>query len=451
MKESDNSKHLVGTIERLKDLPDDGYDGRTLFNNSIDHFIGDNGKVSIDLLIPEVKKYLHPIKIDGVLHMYDRSRGIYVCRNLGGLISRDLTGEGNVRTAITKEIIDTYARDIMYDTPVSREYVAFRNGLLNTDTGALEPRRYQQGRVIKVYYDFDFRDDLRYAELHSLKEIADHDTEILESMLSLIGAVLFGRNLDQRAYILLGSGSNGKSTFLNMLRKILGDENYSSVPLDEIGDRFRTAELYGRRANLSGDLESTTIKHTSYFKCITGQDTVIAERKYLDPFSFIYDGIPVFAMNDYPYFEETGTQIARRIAVIPFLHRFESREDNREVFSRQDIEVIIINSYRAFVKHRGHVYIPEKVNDLTSEYREAIDPIGAYVFWKGGADALEDLSISDLFGEFVEFLYMMDYDEKYVRMFSKRKFSDQIRKETGFLVKPRRAGQEVYKVFCRGD
>ena len=297
MKNENSSQHLVDTIERLRNLPDDGYDGNTLYNNSIEYFLNDSGKIVVESIIDAVETHLHPIKINSVLHFYDRAKGIFTHKNLGGLISRDITGRGKVGTTVTNEVIDRFARDIMHDTPVSRGYIVFRNGILNLSTGVLEPRKYVKDRILVTYYDFNFTSE--GGEVKVLRDIANNDDEILRSLYSLIGVTLFGKNIDQRAYILLGSGSNGKSTFLNMLRKILGEENYSSVSLSEIGDRFRTAEMYNKRANLSGDLEATTIKHTSYFKNITGQDTVIAERKYLDNQHFSMMMIVLFSDDDF--------------------------------------------------------------------------------------------------------------------------------------------------------
>ena len=57
-----------------------------------------------------------------------------------------------------------------------------------------------------------------------------------------------------KAVILVGEKSNGKSTFLHVVKNMLGDKNIASLDLKELGDRFKTAELFGKLANIGDDI-----------------------------------------------------------------------------------------------------------------------------------------------------------------------------------------------------
>ena len=74
---------------------------------------------------------------------------------------------------------------------------------------------------------------------------------------------------------------------LRLVTALLGLENCSAVTLhDLVSNRFRAAELYGRLANIAGDLDGGWLTSTAMFKMVTGGDTIGAERKFGQPFSF---------------------------------------------------------------------------------------------------------------------------------------------------------------------
>lgn len=67
---------------------------------------------------------------------------------------------------------------------------------------------------------------------------------------------LYRRNELGKAFILIGDKSNGKSTFLHVVKNMLGDKNIASLDLKELGDRFKTAELFGKLANIGDDIST---------------------------------------------------------------------------------------------------------------------------------------------------------------------------------------------------
>lgn len=135
----------------------------------------------------------------------------------------------------------------------------------------------------------------------------------------VIGYLMMSGNPLQRAFLLHGPGGNGKGVVLAVLRALLGAENVSSTPLHDLaGDRFATAELHGRLANICGDIDASYIEHTARIKEITGEDVVKAERKYGDPFYFKPWCKMVFSANGIPGASDSSTGWSRRWEVIGF-------------------------------------------------------------------------------------------------------------------------------------
>ena len=87
----------------------------------------------------------------------------------------------------------------------------------------------------------------------------------------IIGYLLVAITFLQKAFLLLGEGGNGKSTFLNAAIKFVGADNVSNVSLQQLAsNRFAAASLEGKLANICADLPTTRLEDTQLFKGITG-------------------------------------------------------------------------------------------------------------------------------------------------------------------------------------
>ncbi|MGQ0517616.1 DUF5906 domain-containing protein, partial [Bacillus sp. D-CC] len=78
----------------------------------------------------------------------------------------------------------------------------------------------------------------------------------------ILGYILFRRNEFAATFILTGNGSNGKSSYLKIIRQLVGEENASSLDLNELDQRFKTAELFGKLANIGDDIGKGYIKES---------------------------------------------------------------------------------------------------------------------------------------------------------------------------------------------
>jgi putative DNA primase/helicase len=143
--------------------------------------------------------------------------------------------------------------------------------------------------------------------------------EDVQRVWEIIGYLMMSGNPLQRAILLVGGGGNGKGVLLEVIKQLLGEANCTSVPLHDFADnRFVTAELFGRLANVCGDIDSTWIENTSRIKEITGEDTVMGERKGQDPFYFKPWCKMVFSANDIPGSADSSRGWTRRFEVVNF-------------------------------------------------------------------------------------------------------------------------------------
>jgi putative DNA primase/helicase len=135
----------------------------------------------------------------------------------------------------------------------------------------------------------------------------------------VLGYLLMSGNPLQRMFMLTGSGGNGKGVFLNVVRALLGDDNFAAVPLQDFSEnRFSSAELFGKLANICGDIDSTFIQSTGRIKELCGDDKINAERKGEHPFKFLFWGKAIFSANAIPGAADSSRGWLRRWEVVEF-------------------------------------------------------------------------------------------------------------------------------------
>ena len=171
-------------------------------------------------------------------------------------------------------------------------------------------------------------------------------------LLQLIGYVLYPNDYPfHKANLFVGSGSNGKSTYLNLIEYLVGPWNVSHVNLREMDpsvDRFALADMYGKLANISTE-PYTGVFDPSRFKQITGEDTVRIERKFRDAFNARLYAKQFFAANKLPMVKEDTQGFWDRWNVILFPNRFPRVMGDEEFIRRflapEASEIILMSIY----------------------------------------------------------------------------------------------------------
>ena len=127
----------------------------------------------------------------------------------------------------------------------------------------------------------------------------------------------------QQAYLLTGSGSNGKSTLITLITKLVGSTNVTAVSLQELNDnRFAPAELQGKLLNMFPDLPSKSVKTTGVFKALTGGDEITVEKKFCQPFKMRNKAVFCFSANSLPEVSDSSYAFWRRWGIVNFPKTF---------------------------------------------------------------------------------------------------------------------------------
>ncbi len=212
-----------------------------------------------------------------------------------------------------------------------RDRVNCTNGIVDLD-GNLEQHTPDFLSPIQIPVAFDPGADCPAIEKFVGEVVAP---DLVELVWELAGYLTIPDQSLQTAFMLLGEGANGKSTLLNLLTTLIGKENVASVALHRLDeDRFATAELVGKLANVFADLDARALQASSLFKSITGGDAITAERKYDHPFTFSPYARLLFSANEPPPTPDSSDAFFRRWQIIPFDRRFQAGKADRRLIDR---------------------------------------------------------------------------------------------------------------------
>ncbi len=212
------------------------------------------------------------------------------------------------------------------------------------------------------------------------------DPDCIQLACELFGYCLIPDTTMAKAFMLVGTGANGKSTFITELENFIGIENVSKIPLQELSDhRFKRAELFGKLVNLFADLDSGALKSTSYFKTIVTGDSIDAERKNQNPFSFRPYARLVFSANEIPRASDRSYAYYRRWSIITFDKKFEGADDKKgladELSKPENLSALLncaLSGLKSVMKRQSFTE-HKKAKDALDDYIKQNDPVKAFV------------------------------------------------------------------------
>lgn len=223
---------------------------------------------------------------------------------------------------------------ILWDKPPLNT-ICLQNGLLNVETRELLPHSPQYLSTVKLPVQYN-----PTADCPAWKRFVSQ-TFPLDAQCVAWEVVAWLMTPDisiQKAFLIYGEGSNGKSTYLRAVTNFLGDDNVSSLSLQYLqNNRFGAVAIMGKLANVCADLPSDHLSGTATFKSITGGDSVQAEFKGKDVFTYRPFARLLFSANELPRCNDSTQGFFRRWIVLPFDRNFESGQQIR----REDLDLAL--------------------------------------------------------------------------------------------------------------
>lgn len=391
-----------------------------------------------------LKNNNHIIKIYGQLHVY--KDGIYV------------NGHKEIESQMIKQIPDLNRSkrtevlsymDIMIEqneAMAPANYIAFNNGIYNLLTDDIED--FGPEIVITNKIPFNYNPNA-YSELcdKTLDKLACGDEKIRMLLEECIGYCFYRRNELRKSIILTGEKENGKSTFLAMLETLLGHENITSLDLKELGERFKTAQLFGKLANIGDDIGDEFIPNPSIFKKLSSGNPVNVEFKGQDPFDFSSYAKLIFSANDIPRIKDKSGAVLSRLVIIPFNARFSVDDPDFDPYIKYKLITSDVMEYLIQIGIKGlkrilknqQFTVSEKVQKALTEYEETNNPI--ILFFREGPKVIDETT-TVVYQNYYSFCVANNYSPM-----SNIEFSKQVKKYFNVDIISKSVRGKKYRVF----
>lgn len=393
-----------------------------------------------------LKNNNHIVKINNQLHIY--KDGIYVPGH-AEIEAQMIKHIPHLKRAYRSEVLAYLEILIEGEAKTTNpNVIAFTNGLYNIKDGSFKDFTSDIVITNKIPWAYN---PAAYSELldHTLDRLACNDPEVRALLEEMVGYCLYRRNELGKAFILIGDKSNGKSTFLHVVKNMLGDSNIASLDLKELGDRFKTAELFGKLANIGDDIGDEFIANASVFKKLVTGDRVNVERKGQDPFEFNNYAKFLFSANNIPRMKDKTGAVQRRLVIVPFDAKFTPSDPDFRPFIKDELceqssmEYLIRLGLDALkrVLTNATFTTSRRVQGQLDEYEQNNNPIIGFI-QEIGLDGIVNETTDTVYRRYKEYCIANNF-----QALSKIEFSRQICKRCRLNTDGKRIKGRVCRVF----
>lgn len=308
------------------------------------------------------------------------------------------------------------------------DIINLKNGLLNIKTLELSPHTPDYPTRIQHPVEYDPKATCPNAEkvIRTIFKEKDHN-----KILEFIGYCLYRGYPVQKAFILLGPGGTGKTHFIDIVCRMIGDQNVSSASVHDLeNDRFASAELFQKCVNQYDDMEQSTLANINMLKMLTSDKArVRAQRKNQHPFDFVNFAKMVFSTNRLPRVNDDTTGFFRRIEIFHMDHVFREGDQDPELLERairpEELSGLLnlVIPYLWNLLERRKFSNAFSIEDMRTQYLTASDPITSFVEGYIEEDPDSDTVKSDVYEAYTIFCMLNKIDipskTKFFRDFTK--------------------------------
>lgn len=366
-------------------------------------FFDSRGRFLFDQFAKYLKQAENIIKINSKLHIY--RDGIYESGD-EQIEAAMIEHIPNLSRSKRQEVLSYLSLLVSKESGVAdANLIAFKNGVFNVADDSFN--EFSPEYIITNKIPHNYNPDAKSELLDNvMNKFSCGDESVCKLLYQSIGYCFYRRNELRKSFFLLGEKRNGKSTFLDMVGTLLGEDNTANLDLCEIGDRFKTAELNGKLANIGDDINDEWVSNTATFKKVVSGDVVTVERKSKDPFKLRSFAKFFFSANSLPRLGrgKDSRAVLDRLVIIPFDAKFDKKADDYDPFikyklrSEEVMEALITKAIPALktVLAEQEFEKCSKVESNLVEFEKSNDPI---------LEFFEDLDEVDYLNETVKSVY----------------------------------------------
>lgn len=347
-------------------------------------------------------------------------------------IFRTIIGvQKNASTYTRNEVMRYLTLMAPHKKQADERYIRFKNGILDIDTLKLIADNGELMLLNEIPHNWNPDASSELVDT-VFSRIAQQDKAVIANIWEMFGLSMYRGHDISRLILLQGSGANGKSTLLDMLKYMLGNNNYFSLPIHKLGEKFQLVPSMGKLALIGDDIAKDRVNDTTCAimkKFVTGE-TVSDQYKGGASFQFEPYATLIYSCNEIPRFSDGSFGVERRLHPIPLSARFQPGDEGfdprlKQKLCHEDcIEYAIIRAIEALCECRSRMELtPNKLCDTTrSDIMKESDCVRAFIehYQASGKSSFIGATNSDIYSSFVK--WCSDSNETPISMatFSKR-------------------------------
>jgi putative DNA primase/helicase len=265
------------------------------------------------------------------------------------------------------------------------DLLATPSGNLHVPTGTLYPPTPRLFNVSAIDFDYVAKTEPPERWIKFLEQLWGDDLESVELLQEFMGYALVGDTSQQKMLLIVGPKRSGKGTTGRVLTRLVGAGNVVGPTTSSLAGNFGLQPLIGKSlaivsdARFSGDNIAIV---TERLLCISGEDNLTIDRKFLGSVSMKLALRFIFFSNELPRINDAAGALAGRFMVLRLTKSFYGEEDplltERLLEELPGILAWAIEGLKR-LRQRGHFVQPQSVRHAIQELEDLSSPVGAFV------------------------------------------------------------------------
>lgn len=299
--------------------------------------------------------------------------------------------------------------------------INFKNGVLDLNTSEFLPHDMKFG--FKYCLPYDYTPEATAPKFEKfLHDVTKGDSTLIATLLEFGGYILAGDDCKyEKALMLEGSGSNGKSTFIEVLKAITGKQAYSTLSVKEIENIERRSALDGALYNITEETPSRFWDTPTFKNLISGGELQV-RRLFKNNYDMRNRAKLVFSCNELPLSSDSTNGFFRKFLIVPFHIRFSKAAGNIDINIREKLKQELPGIFNLFLsgwrnlEKQGSFTKQDQGDKELEEYKTLSNPIK---FWLEECISLEEpetselkITITELFTSYKVFLEETGYEKQ---------------------------------------
>lgn len=210
---------------------------------------------------------------------------------------------------------------------INKDYaiIAVKNGMLDLNSETLTP--HTPDNYNTIYLDWEYKEDVEYSELIDdfMKQVSMGDEKKMQFLYEVAGYCLLKRSIFEKFFIFKGTGGTGKSTFCNLIMRMVGKRYVSTVKLNQFDQDYYLATMIDKLVNIDFDAsDKKTLEDSGRFKSITCSEPVSVRQIYAAVVEMVSCATIIINANHMPKIADKSDGLYRRMILVEIDHKIKN-------------------------------------------------------------------------------------------------------------------------------